>query len=65
MGRMTTHTLWKIENVPNHQPVYIYIYATPLPKPMFCIVFGRLFKAALRSACKSSKQKADVFVSFY
>ena len=29
MGRMTTHTLWKIENVPNHQPVYIYIYMLP------------------------------------
>ena len=27
----------------------IYIYMLPpLPKPMFCIVFGRLFKAALR-----------------
>ena len=28
--------------------IYIYIYITPLSKPMFCIVFGRLFKAALR-----------------
>jgi hypothetical protein len=25
MGRMTSHMLWKIKNVPNHQPVYIYI----------------------------------------
>ena len=22
MGRMTSHVLWKIKNVPNHQPVY-------------------------------------------
>ena len=28
--------------------IYIYICYPPLPKPMFCIVFGRLFKAALR-----------------
>ena len=25
MGRMTTHILWKIKNVPNQQPVYNYI----------------------------------------
>ena len=25
MGRMTSHISWKIKNVPNHQPVYIYI----------------------------------------
>ena len=24
MGRMTSHILWKIKNVPNHQPVIIY-----------------------------------------
>ena len=23
MGRMTSHILWKMKNVPNHQPVYI------------------------------------------
>ena len=26
MGRMTSHILWKIKHVPNHQPVYIYMY---------------------------------------
>jgi len=27
MGRMTSHILWKIKNVPNHQPViYILIH---------------------------------------
>ena len=26
MGRMTSHVSWKIKNVPNHQPVYIYVY---------------------------------------
>ena len=26
MGRMTSHMLWKIKNVPNHQPVYIYVH---------------------------------------
>jgi hypothetical protein len=26
MGRMTSHILWKIKNVPNHQPVMGYEY---------------------------------------
>ena len=28
MGRMTSHMLWKIKNVPNHQPVYICTYTS-------------------------------------
>ena len=26
MGRMTSHILWKIKNVPNHQPVCVCVY---------------------------------------
>ena len=31
MGRMTSHILWKIKNVPNHQPVLVIPHiAVPL-----------------------------------
>ena len=31
MGRMTSHILWKIKNVPNHQPVYDWSVGVELP----------------------------------
>jgi len=35
MGRMTTHILWKIKKVPNHQPILICFNPLELGIPHF------------------------------